>query len=235
MHERPELPPEWTVFDDAAQLAQAASAAILDCAERAIMQRGAFHLVTAGGSTPNDCYRLLASAPTADWARWHLYMGDERALPVGDVARNGEALYRHWLAQVPLPATQVHLMRPELGIEHACRDYAAQIPAQDFDLVLLGMGEDGHTASLFPGRSTLDGKDDVLIEYNAPKPPPLRMTLSAPRLRRCREMLKLLSGSSKHEAIRGWLSGSATLPIAQLEARDSTRVYVDRAALLGSA
>lgn len=229
------LPDNWRVFTDADALASYAAEAILACAREAIAARGGFHLVTAGGSTPLAIYHLLASCKKADWARWHLYMGDERCLPLNDAQRNSTALEQVWLAKSPIPAGQIHLIPAELGASQAAKLYAPLVRNRCFDMALLGMGEDGHTASLFPGHDHSDEVSDgitgrwVQCEFHSPKPPAERVTLSAETLGSCRTLLKLVSGQAKREAVARWLQGE-NLPISQIKGQH-TEVLISRESL----
>lgn len=139
----------WHGFGDAEQLALAAASKIQKRAVEAIDQRGAFHLVLAGGTTPRRIYSLLAAAG-CDWPCWQVYFGDERCLPPGDAGRNDTMAREHWLNAVNMQADQIHTIPAERGARSGARDYAERLQGVAcFDLVLLGLGEDGHTASLF--------------------------------------------------------------------------------------
>ena len=142
----------WIGVADAAALRQVAYRRILDAAARAIERRGRFLIVLAGGNTPRGIYRMLRTADT-DWSRWQVYFGDERCLPADSAERNSRMAADAWLNHVPIPQDQVHAIPAELGASAAALGYAETLRGVgDFDLVLLGLGEDGHTASLFPGR-----------------------------------------------------------------------------------
>lgn len=196
---------------DVTALRQAAYQRILAASARAIERRGRFLIVLAGGSTPRDVYRMLCDADT-DWSRWHAYFGDERCRPANDAERNSRMAADTWLSHVSIPATQVHPMPAELGARAAALAYADALRGVgEFDLVLLGLGEDGHTASLFPGRDwgTSPGAPDVLAVFNAPKKPAHRVSLSAARLSRAREVLFMITGESKRDAVTQWRSGAA--------------------------
>jgi len=193
------------VFPDTTSLQVAAADYILEAARVAIAARGVYRLVLAGGETPRSVYARLAVARAA-WDRWLLYFGDERCLPAGDAQRNDGMAHRVWLDRVPIPPANVHSIPAELGADIAAARYADMLAAiGDFDLVLLGLGEDGHTASLFPGQPT--GGADVLAVHAAPKPPPERVTLSAARLSRTRQALFLVTGAGKHAALTAWRQG----------------------------
>jgi 6-phosphogluconolactonase len=197
----------WQVFPDRAALAAHAAALILARAREAIAARGVFRLVLAGGRTPLAVYARLATAQ-ADWPLWHWYFGDERCLPAGDAGRNDTAIRHVWLDLVAAPPANIHTIPAELGAEAGARQYAALLAGLgEFDLVLLGLGEDGHTASLFPGRPPGAGAD-VLAVHAAPKPPPERVTMSAARLSRARQALFLVTGTDKRAAVAAWQAGA---------------------------
>jgi 6-phosphogluconolactonase len=197
----------WQVFPDRAALAAHAAALILANARTAIEARGVFRLVLAGGRTPLAVYARLASA-RADWPRWHWYVGDERCLPAGDAGRNDSAIRHAWLDHIAAPPANIHAIPAELGAPAAARAYAALLAGLgEFDLVLLGLGEDGHTASLFPGRPLAAGAD-VLAVHAVPKPPSERVTLSAARLSRARQVLFLVTGADKRAAVTAWRAGA---------------------------
>jgi len=196
----------WQVFPDSDALADHAAAHILARARAAIAAQGVFRLVLAGGQTPLAVYARLVNA-RADWPRWHWYFGDERCLTAGDAGRNDTAIRHTWLDHIVVPPANIHAIPAELGAQAAARQYAALLTGLgEFDLVLLGLGEDGHTASLFPGRP-LDASAEVLAVHDAPKPPSERVTMSAARLSRARQVLFLVTGADKRAAVTAWRAG----------------------------
>ncbi len=218
----------WVRFNSAEAVAQAACQRILKIAREAIAAHGQFRLVLAGGTTPEHTYRLLAEAK-ADWPHWHLYFGDERCLPSTDPGRNSQMAEQAWTGQVDIPRSQIHPIPAELGPEQGAANYSQRISsALPFDLVLLGMGEDGHTASLFPGHHHPTGSAVVAV-HDAPKPPPERVSLNASTLGNCRHLLCLITGTGKQQAIAAWRKGD-TLPISQIHPMGSAEVLVDSAA-----
>lgn len=221
----------WYVYATDAALTENIAEALLECAASAIAQRGAFRLVLAGGSTPQALYHTLAHA-SANWGAWHIYYGDERCLTADDPGRNSRAAESEWLSRVPIPLPQVHPIPAELGSDTGARAYADTLRhAGVFDLVLLGLGEDGHVASLFPGHDLGDEDDaaDVLAVHDAPKPPPERISLSARRLGRARAVWFLISGGGKREAVERWRAG-ADIPAAHIRPPGGVDVYLDSAA-----
>lgn len=218
----------WHTFPDAATLCAHAAEAVLECAREAITERGKFHVALAGGRTPLDVYARLREAP-ADWARWHVYFGDERCLPANDPGRNDFNARRVWLDWVPIPPDQIHVIPAELGGEIAAARYARALQdAGDFDLVLLGLGEDGHTASLFPGHPLGErpGDADVLAVRGAPKPPSERVSLGAACLSRARQTMFLVAGVSKRQALAAWRRGDE-IPARYIEPVTGVDVYLD--------
>jgi len=219
---------EWRVMPDAGAVAAEAARRIAAAAQDALAEQAAFRIVLAGGSTPEAAYRLLAGY-NADWARWHVYFGDERCLPADHAERNSRMAGRALLAEVPLPLDQVHAIAAEGDPETAAEQYARVVAAAvPFDLVLLGVGEDGHTASLFPGHAW-DPEAWALAVHDAPKPPPDRISLGARALRSTRQILVLATGAGKREALARWRAGG-DLPIGRVCDGRRFTVLLDEAA-----
>ncbi len=216
----------WHHFPDAAAVADETVRRVLSAAKQAIARQGVFRVVLAGGSTPERAYRQLARSE-ADWACWELYLGDERCLPPDDAARNSRMIEDAWLGRSSIAADQVHWIPAELGPEQGARDYEAVIePVLPFDLVLLGMGEDGHTASLFPGHRHAQARLVVPVT-DAPKSPADRISLNFSALRQTREMLLLVTGAGKRQAVHRWRDGDP-LPVASLECAAGIDVLIAR-------
>jgi 6-phosphogluconolactonase len=221
----------WHVLETADDVALAAYQRILDVATSAIAERGQFRLVLAGGTTPEKVYRLLAQAD-CEWNKWFIYYGDERCLPADHVDRNSVMAERAFLDKVAIPKAQVFAIPAELGPDQAAIQYRQVLKdALPFDLVLLGMGEDGHTASLFPGHQH---NSDELVHavYGSPKPPPERVSLSAMALGDARQVIFLITGANKREAVKLWHSGH-DLPVTTILS-DKIDVYIDKDAYLGN-
>lgn len=224
----------WFPFVDSVALRADARRRVIDAARAAIEARQRFAIVLAGGSTPRALYRSLQDADT-DWSRWHVYFGDERCVPADDPERNSVMAAATLLFHVPIPRAQIHAIPAEYGAAHAARNYLRTLrDAGEFDLVLLGLGEDGHVASLFPGRATDAAQADVIAVLDAPKPPPERVSLSAARLSRTRAALFLVEGESKREAVHRWRNG-ADIPAAAIRPRSGVDVLVDAHLLDSSA
>lgn len=198
----------WHLFHSQADINQAALDTILKAADKAIKQYGSFLIVLAGGSTPKNVYALLAKAK-ADWANWHIYHNDDRCLPVDHHDRNSKMARDVWLNHVPIPADQIHDIPAELGNVAGAEAYAQTLAGvRSFDLVILGLGEDGHTASLFPNQA-VDNSAAVVPVFNAPKPPAERITMSQNRLNHADKALFLVTGAGKQEAVDNWRAGVA--------------------------
>ena len=221
----------WQVFPDGTALADQAAALILEAARAAIAARGVFHLVLAGGSTPKNAYERLREVG-AEWSKWQIYFGDERCMPTQDSERNDRMARRTWLDHVKIPTKNIHPIPAENGPEQGAKRYIETLrTVPEFDLVLLGLGEDGHTASLFPGRK--EGLEkispDAVPVLSSPKPPPERVSLSAARLSRARRVLYLVGGESKRDAVKKWRA-QADIPPRHITPTLGIDVYVDRAA-----
>jgi 6-phosphogluconolactonase len=194
----------WHPSDSDSTWLAKALAFVAQAEQEALAARGEFHIVLAGGNTPRMVYEALAREQH-DWPSWRVWFGDERCLPAGHQERNSTMARAALLDRVPVAA--VHAIPGELGARAAAAAYAEEldgIPA--YDLVLLGLGEDGHTASLFPGHAAT-GEVDAVAVFDAPKPPPERVSLSARRLSRARHVLFLVSGAGKRDALERWCAG----------------------------
>ncbi|MEJ2321926.1 MAG: 6-phosphogluconolactonase [Gammaproteobacteria bacterium] len=218
----------WQCFSTSGQLVETLFDDISDVAARSIAERGSFHIVLAGGTTPRLIYQQLRQLET-DWSRWHIWFGDERCLPDGDPERNDTMARLAWLDCVPVPPGQVHAIPAEKGAGAAAAAYSMELAGQDdFDLVLLGLGEDGHTASLFPGGElgTDPASPSVLPVHDAPKPPPDRVSMSASRLSRSRHVWFIVTGESKSLALQQWRRG-VPVPAAVITPAQAVAVYTD--------
>lgn len=219
--------PEWRIFPDAQALVASLADAVCAVADEAIRARDTFHLVLAGGRTPQALYRELAQRHAGD-AHWHIWYGDERCLPVEDPARNSHMAEAAWLTDSAIPSQHRRAIPAEEGAIAAAAQYRAWLAAvPDFDLSLLGMGDDGHTASLFPGQAW-EG-EDVIAVHNAPKPPPERVSLSASRLSHSRRVWFIVTGEEKREAVARWKKAEP-LPVSRVRGEAETVVWLDQAA-----
>lgn len=184
-------------------------------------------IVLAGGATPRRCYTVLRGLPV-EWARVQIYFGDERCLPAGDVRRNDSMARESLLQHIALPDAQLYAIPAELGATMAATQYSEQLAETDaFDLVLLGMGEDGHTASLFPENPALAANTLAVAVFDAPKPPPERVSLSFATLNAARHKLFLVAGSGKRDALQRIARGEQ-LPAARIH---HAEWYLDRDAM----
>ena len=233
-----------TVADpDAAaeRAAQEIARALTDAIER----RGVAHFALAGGNTPRRAYELLAGL-LADWSAVELWYGDERCVGPKDPESNHRLTAESLLAGIRGTQPLEHRIRGELGPELAAQAYAEELrarvaPAEEpdaspelpvLDVALLGIGEDGHTASLFPGHpEVLDESGALCLPVHAaPKPPPARVTLSLPVLRAARRCLLLVTGAGKADALAAVLAGPDPRVPASLLASQRLHVLADDAA-----
>lgn len=217
----------WHIFSNPAELQDAAAKAVLEAAAKAIAERGRFDVVLAGGTTPRAIYEQLRRAES-DWQHWHVWFGDERCLPVDDPERNSVMAAQALLDHVAIPAEQVHPMPTELGAPVAAAAYCNALAGiGPFDMVLLGMGEDGHTASLFPGHTWDHVPPRAAIPvHNSPKPPSVRVSLSADRLSNAHQVIFLVTGAGKRHAVAQW-RGNTSLPVKAIVPKSGVDVYMD--------
>lgn len=221
----------WHLHDDAAAATDTACRALATLAAQALGDSGRFSIVLAGGATPRALYRAAAKLDT-DWRRWDFFFGDERCLPRGDAQRNDRLALEAWLDSLPIRSAQVHAIPAELGPDVGAARYAETLAGVGtFDVVILGCGADGHTASLFPGQplGAEAGAPDALAVHEAPKPPAERVTMSAARLARARATLLLAFGREKRDALEALRDG-ADVPLRATIGESGLDVFTDRAA-----
>ncbi|GAB4576251.1 MAG: 6-phosphogluconolactonase [Anaerolineae bacterium] len=205
---------------DASALAEAAAGHFALMAEEAIAKRGRFAVALSGGSTPRRMYERLAQPELAeriDWLRVHVFWGDERAVPPEHPESNYRMAHEVLLSRVPIPAQNIHRIRGELAPEEAAKTYEAELRqffsrdqrpvSSRFDLVLLGMGEDGHTASLFPGAAAINETDRWVVAYYVEKLQAWRITLTPVVLNAAAQVTFLVSGAEKAARLRQVLYG----------------------------
>jgi 6-phosphogluconolactonase len=196
------------IFPDPASVAHAAASLIIRLARESVDTRGRFSLALSGGSTPGALYRLLATEPHAAKVPWpyvHLFWGDERCVPPDDPGSNYNLAYRTLISEVPIPDENVHRVPGELEPDAAALAYESALtgyfcgPHTRLDLILLGLGADGHTASLFPGSAALEEKKRLALPVQAmyQDRPTARVTLTLPAINAARNVLFLVTGESK--------------------------------------
>ncbi len=217
-----------------AELAEAAASWTAERITAAVAGRRACYLALAGGETPRGCYKRLAGPPYRDslpWASVFVYWSDERQVPLDDPASNYAMAKAALLDHVPIPPEQVF---PLVGDPTpALRAVPPDVGGRPrFDVIHLGLGEDGHTASLFPGSPALqEAQALVAAVHDAPKPPPDRLTLTLPVINAARAVLFMVQGASKREALARVRRRDPAVPASHVQPVDGElRFIVDRAA-----
>ena len=229
-------PPELHVHATPEEAFESVAQLVCSLSAGSIAARGRFTVALGGGSTPAALYRLLASPPLADdidWSRWHVFWGDERCVPADHPDSNHGMARRTLLDHVPIPPSQVHRMVGEDPPQQAADAYAlaladALAPDGRLDLALLGIGDDGHTASLFPGTAALEERERLVVANWVPHLDAYRITLTLPALNRARHVAVLATGADKADAVRRALAprpGDATPPIALVDPVDGPAAW----------
>jgi 6-phosphogluconolactonase len=224
------------VHTDSQAVADAAAEIIAAEARRCVAARGRFNLAVSGGDTPGMMLRVLAEM-AVPWEGVHVFQVDERVAPLGDPARNLTQLHECLLARVPLRPGQIHAMPVEQAdLDAAVRSYATALCAiagtpPVLDLVHLGLGVDGHTASLVPGDPSLDVLD-AEVALAGPYQGRRRMTLTFPVLDRARRVLWVVTGEEKSSMLQRMQAGDRTIPAGRVR-QESAVLIADRAAVTG--
>lgn len=226
------------VAKDPESLALEAAGRWVELVDEAIRNRGLAHIALSGGSTPKKFYQRLASAPfnrSVDWSKVHLWFADERFVPHDHPESTTRLVRETLLCGIDLPDSHFHPMPtdqddPDAMAEAYAKEFEAFMGAcgPGLDLALLGMGPDGHTASLFPGHPIEEGI--VVAIQNSPKPPPIRLTLTLETLRRSRQVWFLVTGADKADVLDQVFAKEAddtdALPAAQVHDIHDTSLWL---------
>lgn len=236
-----------TIADTPADLAQQAAEWIAVYAESVLRQRDRFTIALSGGSTPKALHELLAQPPfrdRIDWSRVHIFWGDERFVPLTDERNNARMAYDTLLNHVPVAEEHIHVMRTDLPPDQSMVEYDQLLHRyfdghdHTFDLVLLGMGDDGHTLSLFPGTSlttaVVNGEHTWTTAFFLTQQTMFRLTLTASVVNKAAAVLFLVAGAAKADALREVLHGlyqPEKYPSQRIKPHNGNLIwFIDRAA-----
>ncbi len=204
------------IYADYELLSQAAASLFIDLADQAVAAHGRFCVALSGGSTPRRMYELLATMPFRNQIKWdsvHIFWGDERCVPADDPRSNALMARQALLDHVPVPADQIHPIQGDLPPAQAAVQYEAELRAffgsqpGKLDLVLLGLGENAHTASLFPHSPVLNEKERWASEVYVPEQDMYRVTLTAAFIDLADQVAFIVSGADKAHALQMVLEG----------------------------
>lgn len=229
---------DFRTFDAPDELTRAAADLVLQAARDAVRERTRFTWALSGGTTPAMLYRMLAEEPYAarmPWDRTHVFWGDERWVPPSHADSNARMAREALLARVPIPEAQVRSI-PTTGLDPAGAASAAELQVRKLlgpelrpDLVLLGLGDDGHTASLFPGTTALGERTLLFAANHVPQLDTWRITATLPLLNAARHIVFLVVGSSKARALRQVLHPGAettVLPASMVRPADGKLTWL---------
>lgn len=206
------------IYSDTETLSQEAAEYIVRIAQESITARRRFTIALSGGSTPKKLYGLLAQEPylsQIDWTLVDIFWSDERCVPPTDAESNYLMAQQVLLSKIPIPANQIHRMPADLADRDAA-SYAYTLEMQQtigsdsvprFDLIQLGMGPEGHMASLFPHQPSLHEQQRLVMPVTVPKPPPPRLTFTPRLLNAASHVLFLVTGAEKQDAVKAVLEG----------------------------
>jgi 6-phosphogluconolactonase len=235
--------PTIEVVPDADAIAQACARRIMLMADGVIAAGGRFSLALSGGSTPKTLYKLLATpaySKRIDWKKWDIYFGDERCVPPVHPDSNYRMARESLLDYVPIAAEHVYRMMGEIEPQAAAKEYGQMLKENFGDgglnVVLLGMGDDGHTASLFPQTAALDETNHRCVANYVEKLGMWRITLTAPFINRAKLVLVMVSGAAKARRVDEVLQGPRdprNLPIQMIQPVDGEMAWVMDAGAAG--
>lgn len=231
------------IFDEKQTLNRELADYFVSKAQQAILSKNKFTVALTGGSSPAGLYQLLAKEQyreKIDWSKVFIFWGDERWVPLEDEKSNAGAAFTDLLNHIPVPKDQIFPMwKPDVSAQEYAKEYEALLDkhltkGEEFDLIILGMGDDGHTASLFPNQEILKEKEKKVAAYFLAPQDMYRITLTAPLINKAKNIVFLVFGDKKSEALYQVLQGqpNSNLYPSQLISRDAQKVtwMVDKAA-----
>ncbi|MGA7194345.1 MAG: 6-phosphogluconolactonase [Anaerolineales bacterium] len=232
--------PDVRIFQNLESLSQDAAKLFVETCAQAITERGRFLVALSGGNTPTELFKLLAQSPyreQIDWTRVHVFWGDERCVPIEDLENNYRQANDVLLKHVPILLENIHRVKSDLKPADAATDYArvlkqfasAPLNWPRFDLVLLGMGEDGHTASLFPGSEVNVSTPTMAVTAEYQDRPANRVTLTPLMFNSARRIIFLVSGASKSQTLANVLYGEyhpEQLPAQRIRPTDGELIWL---------
>jgi 6-phosphogluconolactonase len=210
---------ELHIYNDNNELSAAFATWLTEYIDSTLQKQDRFTIALSGGSTPQKLHALLAASPykdQIDWNKLHVFWGDERFVPFEDDRNNAKMAFDTLLDHVPVPREQIHIMRTDIQPEASAEEYekilnryfpATIPPAKTFDLVLLGMGDDGHTLSLFPGTHVMHVEDKLVTSLFLKQQDMYRITLTAPVVNRSACVVFLVSGAGKATVLKEVIEG----------------------------
>lgn len=210
------------IANDTGRLSHDLAAWLSDYIKEVLSKQDRFTFVLSGGSTPKQLYALLAESPykeAIDWQKVHFFWGDERAVPFEDSRNNAKMCYDELLNKVPVHADHIHIMRTDIEPQEAALEYEKVLKQYfkdsetTFDFVLLGMGDDGHTLSLFPGTEVIHEEEAWVKAFYLPAQQMFRITLTAPIVNNAACVAFLAAGAGKAETLKHVLKGGANVDL----------------------
>jgi 6-phosphogluconolactonase len=230
------------IYKDAEALSEDVAQWIAETIRETLQTQDRFSIALSGGSTPQRLHKILAASPLKeqiDWSKLHIFWGDERAVPFDDSRNNAKMAYDTLLNFVPIPASQIHVMRTDIGPEESAAEYEKILhtyfdnQSLSFDLVLLGMGDDGHTLSLFPGMEVVHEEKAWTKAYFLKAQDMYRITLTKPIVNRSARVAFLTTGTGKAHALKEVLQGTYNpdlYPSQEIKPTGDLHWFVDEAA-----
>jgi len=235
------------VFESSESLHEAAAEYLIQCYETAVSDHDSFHIALSGGSTPKKLYQLLSKAPYTDkidWQKVHCYFGDERFVAHDDEQSNYRMVKESMLDSIDFPAKNIHAVNTSLDCApKSAEDYekvmADNLPKENdqgvFDLVLLGLGTDGHTASLFPDTEILTVTESNCASVYVEKMESWRISITFPVINRAKHILLLSENVTKADIVKSlceWDKPEPNYPIQRVQPQHEMRWYIDRPAAM---